>query len=550
MADTINYSKYFTVQANDKTADLIITMSKYSSSSGSHENNYDVVYYRFNTTAGAGEWTQMTRDSNANLSVTVPTSVGFVEFKSEVAIWGTSNNTYSSSYRQIRFSSGVDLSGNIMSLCYSDDFIGKKTFKTEAAGGIFYRLFYKTNIDSAEQLVLPVTHYENVNTIGCYAWMFSHSTIVHGPQIDLRSTESGGYCRDMFSSCSNLIDFTTNLQAGTDNYEDCVFWTKSGNVNNYSGTNIKDQLIYDTEPTVYKSAPILPTAYIGYDRVLTIIKDDKQVNVLKKNNRAFYDLSSMPTDDKANYLRIYNDTAATQTIKFAKSTSSAPSIDIYYLDNQSAVRKLGTTSVNGLTYSLTPKSSLYISSDTSAWASSLNDYNYITGCTYIDGNMQALTNGTSDYKYCNLFSQCKTLKVFKVNHFSPGSSNYACYRMFYELPNLTTVSDIDCEYIGNYAYESIFQGCTSLKSIALKSIERFGNRCFEKAFYGCSSLRKIDYGAFSDTAIASDTFYEWVYGVAASGDFNRIITNTPARGISGIPIGWNDNVTPVIITRQ
>lgn len=547
MADSAYYSRYFTVKGANYSQVPQIQVHQYLEN-GTEENVNVPIYYRYNTNTQLfpGAWQSWTRGSSRYLTLTVPSNVDYVEFKSDKAVWG--NTT-----RHLEFSFGgdVDLSGNIMSLCWGDNFYGAKTFRTEQANGIFYKLFVNASIKSAKNLVLPVTHYENVIPTYCYHKMFASSTVINGPQIDLRSTDNGYFCCNMFLNCSNLVDFTTNLQGGTNNYQGCVAGTKSGTVYNYSGTNIRDQLYYRADPTMmYKNAPILGTAYLGYDRVLEIHKDNKQIVTLKKNNTAFY---SVTENEKGKYLRIFNNTSYTQTIKFAKSTSSAPTITIKYLNNADVLTTLGTTSVEGLTYSLSPGTSLYITSTASTWGSSASDYNYITGCTYIDGNLNALTNynkTNNNYKFCNLFSQCQTLINAENITVYPGTGTRACYKMFYGLTNLEYAPGIICDTLGEYSFLSCFEGCTSIKKIFLYDIFSCGNRCFERAFYGCTNLNMINYGAYSNTSISNDTFYEWVYGVAENGNFNRIITNAPARGISGIPAGWIDNVSPVIITRQ
>lgn len=547
MADKAYYSKYFRISGANYSDVPTIELHQYLES-GTEENVNATVYYRYNTNTQLwpGAWQQWNRSSGKNLILTVPSNIDYVEFKSLKSVWG--NTT-----RHLRFEFGgsVDISGNIMSLCYGDEFYGKKVFKTEQENGIFYKLFYGASINSAENLVLPVTHYETTTPTHCYDSMFKNSIIVEGPQIDLRSTDSGYFCANMFSG-SNLKNFTTNLQGGTNNYYECVANTPTGTVYNYSGTNIRDQLNRGTGPgsvIYYKNAPILATAYIQYDRVLEIIQNDKQITTLKKNNSSFYNVAE---NDKSKYFRIYNNTSYSQTITFKKSSTAAPNVVIKYLNDVDVLTELGTTSTTGLTYSLNPGKSLYIMSTASTWGSSTSDYNYITGCTYIDGNLNALTNynkTNNNYKFCNLFSQCQTLINAENITVYPGTGTRACYKMFYGLTNLEYAPGIDCDTLGEYSLLSCFEGCTSIKKIFLYNIFSCGNRCFERAFYGCSSLNKINYGAYSDTTISDNTFYEWVYGVAASGDFYRIITQELSKGISGIPIGWNDIVSPVIITR-
>ena len=90
--------------------------------------------------------------------------------------------------------------GNIMSLYYGDDFIGKNdlTGKNYA----FYKLFYQcTSLISAENLILPA----KTLAANCYYHMFNGcSSLTTAPE--LPATTLADYCYfQMFGSCSSLI---------------------------------------------------------------------------------------------------------------------------------------------------------------------------------------------------------------------------------------------------------------------------------------------------------------------------------------------------------
>lgn len=101
-----------------------------------------------------------------------------------------------------RFSASkkCNLKGNIMSLLYGDDFIGKKdlTGKNYA----FYKLFYKcTNIVDASELILPATTLAE----NCYEYMFKDCTsLTTAPE--LPATTLADFCYSgMFEQCTSLV---------------------------------------------------------------------------------------------------------------------------------------------------------------------------------------------------------------------------------------------------------------------------------------------------------------------------------------------------------
>ena len=94
---------------------------------------------------------------------------------------------------------GFIAEGNIMSLLYGDDFIGK----TEMSQQTFNSLFGNcTGLTSAENLILPATKLEN----GCYYNMFSGCTsLVNAPE--LPATTLADFCYErMFQDCTSLVN--------------------------------------------------------------------------------------------------------------------------------------------------------------------------------------------------------------------------------------------------------------------------------------------------------------------------------------------------------
>lgn len=109
--------------------------------------------------------------------------------------------------------------GNIMSLIYGDNFLGKKTFPTESYSN-FSRMFQGcTGLTTAINLVMPVT----ALTWFCYGYMFQGCTnLVAGPTLPAVDFNGQRECYEsMFSDCNSLFYIKCLLEDAR-NIEDCL----------------------------------------------------------------------------------------------------------------------------------------------------------------------------------------------------------------------------------------------------------------------------------------------------------------------------------------
>lgn len=94
-----------------------------------------------------------------------------------------------------------NIKGNIMSLLYGDDFIGKKEFPNNRAFP-FRLLFVNTDVVDASKLVLPATTLAE----GCYDHMFQNcESLVKAPRILPAMTLVDSCYAGMFNGCINLV---------------------------------------------------------------------------------------------------------------------------------------------------------------------------------------------------------------------------------------------------------------------------------------------------------------------------------------------------------
>ena len=154
------------------------------------------ISYRIN----GGSWTSITAGDNVTISVVAG---DVVELKGNNQTYASDRSNYSG------FDGGTatyDISGNIMSLIYGDDFSGQ----TALTGTYnFCSLFKQSKAVSAENLILPATSL----TECCYRAMFSKcTTLVVAPA--LPATTLAAYCYYfMFEDCA--ITSAPELRATT-----------------------------------------------------------------------------------------------------------------------------------------------------------------------------------------------------------------------------------------------------------------------------------------------------------------------------------------------
>ncbi len=170
------------------------------------------ISYRKN----GGSWTSITAGDNVTISVVAG---DVVEFKGDNQTYALDRSNYSG------FDGGTaiyEISGNIMSLIYGDNFVGKTTMSGTYN---FCSLFKQSMAVSAENLILPATTLTNhcyramfskahnltaspalpATTLGeyCYYYMFEECAITSAPELRAPTLVSNCY-GNMFTGCRSL----------------------------------------------------------------------------------------------------------------------------------------------------------------------------------------------------------------------------------------------------------------------------------------------------------------------------------------------------------
>jgi hypothetical protein len=209
--------------------------------------NYErLIQYSVN----GGVWTSIT---SANTAATISVMNGdVVRFKGSNSTYAGDKNNYSG------FEGGTatfDIEGNIMSLVYGDNFAGNNTLTGTYN---FCSIFKKSNVVSAENLILPATtltghcyramfsYAESLTTppalpattlaANCYWYMFEETAITSAPELPATSLTSQCY-GNMFIDCNNLNYIKCMATSGI-NSTNLSNWVKNVSA---TGTFIKNE---------------------------------------------------------------------------------------------------------------------------------------------------------------------------------------------------------------------------------------------------------------------------------------------------------------------
>lgn len=193
---------------------MYLTIEALSAGTFTVKNNYDdvVVYYSIN----GGTWLSTTDRTQLTLS-----GGDTVRFKSETT-----------ASRMFGFNSSIlfKVYGNIESMEYGDDFIGKTTVKFNTAFSAYFSS--SQGLVSAENLVLPATTLK----MGCYSYMFYGCTnLTTGPLLPAKTLDMMCYTQ-MFMGCTSLTGITC-LATDVSAYNCCLDWVGGTSA---SGTFYKD----------------------------------------------------------------------------------------------------------------------------------------------------------------------------------------------------------------------------------------------------------------------------------------------------------------------
>ena len=445
-------------------------------------------------------------------------------------LWkGNYKGTSGSDFGNFSSTGKFNVSGNIMSLTYGDDFKDK----TDLTGlnYCFLSLFSDcSNLIDASDLVLPATTLAEY----CYGTMFvSCTSLIAAPELPATELADGCYLY-MFSSCTSLT--TAPELPATTLAKNCY----SAMFNDCSNLNyIKAMFITDPSTGSYTTNWVTGVASTG---------------TFVKNVNATWDVTGhdgIPSGWTIEtavppFTGLAFEALEDGTFSFSKDGLS------YSLDNGTSWT---TLSAGSSTPTVTAGSKVL-------WKGSYKgtgSYSYgkfsSTGKFKVSGNAMSLMYGDdfedkidltgSDYCFNGLFYGCSNL-IDASNLILPANTlaNY-CYRnMFYGCTSLTTAPELPATTLASDCYNSMFRNCTSLTTAPELPATELARYCYSYMFSGCSNLNYIK-AMFTTTPSGLYTA-AWVSGVASTGTFVKNVNATwNVTGTSGVPTGWKAIHDPI-----
>ena len=412
-----------------------------------------------------------------------------------------------------------NVSGNIMSLMYGDDFRDK----TDLTGSdyCFYGLFKGClNLIDASKFILPATTLAPY----CYSSMFSGCTsLTTAPE--LPATNLAEYCYQyMFQGCSSLT-IAPELPAT--------------NLVNYCYQYMFDGC------TSLTTAPALPATTLAQSCYRSMFNGCKSLTTAP----------ALPATTLATYCYEYMFRGCTSltTAPALPATTLAQSCYSGMFTGCSSLTTAPELPATNLAeycyqYMFQGCSSLTIAPELPA--TNLVNYCYqymFDGCTSLTTAPKTLPATRSpSYCYQYMFQRCTSLKTAPE---LPATTIYSsCYNsMFQGCTSLTTAPKIlPAITLANSCYSSMFEGCSSLTTAPVLPATRLADYCYQDMFNRCSKLNYIKALFITDPVAGGHNYTSnWVNGVSSTGTFVKNADATwEVTGASGVPAGWNVKYSP------
>ena len=438
--------------------------------------------------------------------------------------------------------------GNIMSLLYGDDFVGKTEFKrinddNDNMGGEFSDLFRGQNtLKNCKNLILPATTLKKE----CYSGMFFNCHSLTSSPVLPASILAEGCYREMFYECENLNKITM-LAVDITAYDCLKDWVNGVAT---SGTFVKHISMRNLEKNSVDGIP--PTNWVINDYGKLIYEFEYfTLNILGEGSIKIYQPQSIENPSYSlnggEWKKLYigdNDTNNYIEIKDLKPNDKISvkcNSDVYYSQSSNCVFDCTCDyEVYGNIMSL-----LY--GDNFVGKTEFKNYNEYNVFGYMFNGQKKLkncknlilpTNTLSKFCYCGMFSGCTAL--MEPPKLQAMILSNGCYQsMFRNCTSLKMTPELPAIELKSQCYEEMFYGCVSITTSPVLSASKLVDDCYSNMFRGCKKLNKITMLAEDITNIYC--LNNWVNDVATSGTFVKhpnMDTDTLTIGVNGIPEGW------------
>lgn len=536
-------------------------------------------------------WTSA--ESNTNIQV----SEGQIVFfrASDLTASSSGIGTFSSS---IFYTVG----GNVMSMIYGKDFIGK----TEIAQDSNLRnLFRNSNgLVNASSLILPATEL----TSYCYSGMFYGCTALkYAPKLPAITLSVRCYS-EMFYHCTSLIEAPDlpatklNTSCYSDMFNYCTSLIKAPIMNfTTCESNCCFQMFYSCKSLQH--APKLPATTLASSCYSSMFREchslisapelPATIAELQCYNRMFENCISLVNAPKIHIIKFAQSGGCISMFEGCKSLINAPELNAQNLSYE-CYKYMFKGCISLATAPKLP--STKFASD--CYFGMFSGTNVLPDCSNIDftsktivtyGVLRGLFSGTivtdDDLKvllpkdengdYClpleslnsygcyeSMFSSCKNLITAPKLKATKLSSTCYSY-MFSGCTSLINAPELPNMELNSSCYRGMFYGCTNLTIAPELPATTLTSHCYSEMFKGCTSLisapilpatnltegcyshmfhncESLNYIKMLATDIsASDCLYRWVDDVAPAGTFVKNSSATwDVLGDNGIPEGW------------
>ena len=489
------------------------------------------------------------------------------------------------SFCRFSTSSSLNVDGNIMSLCYGDNFIGKTTLNYNYQ---FCNLFCLNHVVDASNLILPATTLTNYCYYGMFSGCYSLST---APTLPATTLANNCY-ESMFSSCASLttapeLPVTTLAQSCYQSmFQGCTSLTTAPQLPATTLVNGCYQSMFEG-CTSLVTAPTLPATtlveecYSGMfygctslNRITCLAIDisatnctDNWVNGVcpagrftRAEENAYWitGVNGIPNGWEK---RIYG-----VPVPFFKTKALTDGVIVFEIPS-----RVTTTYLTSMSYSTDNDETWTTVNNTSStvtievpvtanqevlWVGSGQALAYSTGyfsrfhgtaSFNVEGNIMSLIKPdfydnpvytlNRNYQFYGLFRSSEVVDASNLILPATTLYNYCYAAMFQNCSSLTTAPNLPATTLVAQCYDQMFQNCTSLTAAPVLPATTLMPRCYNQMFYGCRSLNYIK--AMFTTKPSNTYTQAWVQNVAANGTFVKNSAATwNVTGTSGIPSGW------------
>ena len=428
-------------------------------------------------------------------------------------LWkGDYEGTSSSNYGKFSSTGKFNVSGNVMSLTYGDDFKDK----TDLTGTnyIFCRLFEGcSKLMDVSDLILPATTLAK----GCYNGIFKNcSSLTTVPELPAMTLAEDCYAY-MFESCTSL-KATPELPA-TELAKTC-----------YRG------MFYLCSSLV--TPPVLPImvlaescyAYMFQGCTSLIVAPELPATTLADWCYAymFYNCTSLTTAPELPAMTLANH-CYKQMFENCTSLTAAPELPAT------------TLAKNCYQYMFLRCTSL-TSAPKVLPATVLTEHCYdcmLSECNSLTTAPEILATTLAPYCCVNMFYSCPSLVTVPKILPATTLASYCYQYMFEECPSLTAAPELPATELVDGCYSYMFHGCPALTTAPELPATVLAKSCYEYMFADCPNLNYIKALFTTDPSTGSYTS-NWVSGVSSTGTFiKNVDAKWNATGNNGVPTGWN-----------